>query len=62
MQLRELLLDPEWLRRKLVAAGTTAVVADFRRYLLLDNCADVSSGAGSLSRNFFKAALVVSVC
>lgn len=30
-QLRELLLDPDWLRRKLAAAGTTAVVADFRR-------------------------------
>lgn len=30
-QLRELLLNPDWLRRKLMAAGTTAVVADFRR-------------------------------
>lgn len=40
-QLRQLLLDPDWLRRKLVAAGTTAVVADFRRYLLLHNCADM---------------------
>ena len=33
LQLRELLLDPDWLRRKLVAAGTTAVVADFRRWV-----------------------------
>ncbi|KAI3425286.1 hypothetical protein D9Q98_009053 [Chlorella vulgaris] len=40
-QLRELLLDPDWLRRKLVAAGITAVVADFRRYLLIDKCADI---------------------
>ncbi|KAL4419894.1 hypothetical protein ABPG75_006992 [Micractinium tetrahymenae] len=40
-QLRELLLDPDWLRRKLSAAGTTAVVADFRRYLLIDNCPDM---------------------
>jgi hypothetical protein len=29
--LRQLLLDPAWLRRKLLAAGLTAVVADFRR-------------------------------
>lgn len=45
LQLRELLLDPDWLHRKLVAAGTTAVVADFRRYLLIDNCTDVSAAA-----------------
>ena len=40
-QLRALLLDPAWLRRKLLSAGTPAAVADFRRYLLHNNCPDI---------------------
>ena len=47
VQLRELLLDPDWLRRKLVAAGTTAVVADFRRWAGL--------GPGASSRHLLLA-------
>ena len=39
--LQSLLLDPAWLDKKLVACGPGAVVADFRRYLLINNERDV---------------------
>lgn len=38
---RAMLLDPEWLERKLRACGAAAVVADFRRYLLVSPGKDV---------------------
>lgn len=38
---RELLLNPDWMERKLFSAGAAAVISDFRRYLMMFKDPDI---------------------